>query len=118
MSKAQGDGFRTWTNTDLNAYRKRLDAKLADMREKTVKWYDINGFWILAESWNVLENPNGDWKWNGWEVVGKEYRLAVFEQDVLVFDGDTIDVNGPSVFCGVYNDREEALDMFRRLKAM
>lgn len=118
MSKAQGDGFRTWTNTELNAYRGRLDEKLRGLREHMHRWYDRgDGFWVLAESWNVLENQNGDWKWHGWEIVGKEYKLQVFEEDVLDLTGDEPDVNGCSLVCQVFDDKDEANRFFRILMA-
>lgn len=117
MSKAQGDGFRTRTDTELNDYRMRLDAKLRPMVDKTRKWYDIgDGFWILAESWNELENPNGDWKWNGWRVVGRKYKLQVFEDAVLDLTGDEPEVNGCSTVCQVFDDKDKANDFFRQLR--
>lgn len=117
MSKAQGDQFRTKTNTDLNAYRKRLNEKLAPMVNHTHRWYDIgDGFWILAESWNVLENPNGDWKWHGWKVVGQEYKLQVYEEENLSLTGKEPEVAGCSTVCKIFTDRDEANNFFRMLQ--
>lgn len=118
MSRAQGDGFRTWTNRGLNDYRDRLDEKLAGLCQHTARWYDNrDGFWVLAESWNVLENPNGSWKWHGWQVVGKEYKLQVYEEGALDLSGDEPQVEGPSIVCRVFDDRDEANAFFLQLRA-
>lgn len=114
MSKAQGDGFRTQTDHGLNAYRRRLDAKLSELRQATAKWYDRgDGLWVLAESWNVLDNPNGIWKWDGWRVVGRRYKIQVFEERHLGLDGDEPDVRGWSIVCESFDDRNEALAFLR-----
>jgi len=118
MSKAQGDGFKTRTNTNLNEYRKRLNDKLRPLINKTERWYDRgDGFWVLAESWNILENPNGDWKWHGWKVVGTEYKLQVYDENVLDLTRDVPSVNGCSVVCQTFTDRDSANDFFRMLMA-
>lgn len=118
MSKAQGDGFRTWTNQDLNAYRRRLNDKLRPMIDETHKWYDIgDGFWILAESWNELDNPNGSWKWHGWRVVGRKFKLQVYDEDCLDLTGDEPQVAGCSIVCKVFDDRDEANRFFQTLRA-
>lgn len=117
MSRTQGDGFRTWTNTELNDYRKRLDERLSGMRDHVRKWYDNgDGFWVLAESWNVLENPNGHWKWHGWRVVCREYKLQVYEEGVLDLAGDEPQVKGCSIVCQVFTDRDEANAFFKQLR--
>ena len=118
MSKAQGDGFRTRTNVDLNEYRRRLDDKLRPLIDKTERWYDRgDGFWVLAESWNVIENPNGDWKWHGWRVVGKEYKLQVYDEANLDLTGTVPCVNGCSVVCRIFTDKKQANDFFAVLMA-
>lgn len=117
MSKAQGDGFRTHTDVELNKYRKRLDAKLDAMRETTEKWYRGDGIVILAKSWNELENPNGDWKWNGWKVVGKTYQVAAFsEDDVEAVDGGYV-VKGLALTNQLFDDRDEANAYFKMVRA-
>lgn len=117
MSRAQGDGFRTRTDTGLNDYRKRLDNKLVVMANHTHRWYDIgDGFWILAESQNVLDNPNGSWKWHGWRIVGREYKLQVFESDSLDLSGDEPQVRGLSIVCRTFSDKNEANDFFKLLR--
>ena len=117
MSKAQGDGFRTWTNKGLNDYKKRLNAKLEGMRQTTEKWYDNDGFVILAKSWNVLSNPNGDWKWNGWQVTGKEYQISMFdENDVTMMSDGTYDVHGIAVAHRIFTDKDEANSFFLALR--
>lgn len=117
MSKAQGDGFRTWTNKDLNQYRRRLDAKLEKLSEGTEKWYDNDGFVILARSWNVLHNPNGDWKWHGWQVTGKEYMISMYdENDVTPLEDGSYDVHGLAIVHQIFTDKDEANNFFRMLR--
>ena len=113
MSKAQGDGYKTWTNNELNDYRRRLDAKLSEMSETTDKWYVNDGFVILARSWNVLINPNGSWKWNGWKVLGKQFQVSVFdESDVTPLEDGTYDVHGPAIAHQIFDNRDEAIKFF------
>ena len=50
-----------------------LDEKLKSLRDHKEKWYDSDGFRIHTESENILENPRGDWKWDGWKVTGRRY---------------------------------------------
>ncbi len=118
MSKAQGDGFRTWTDREFNAYKDRLWEHLRPMRDKVTKWYDNgDGFWVLAESWNELYNPNGVYKWHGWKVEKRMFRLAVYEEEVLDLSGDTPEVNGLSLYSNVFDNRDEAIMAFFQLRA-
>ncbi len=117
MSKAQGDGYRTWTNKGLNDYKARLNEKLSKMMDVTAKWYDNDGFVILAKSWNTLYNPNGDWKWNGWQVTGKKYQISMFDADDVTLQEDgTYDVNGVAIVHQIFTDKDKANDFFRSLR--
>jgi hypothetical protein len=39
MSRAQGDGYRTHTDHELNAYKWRLRDKVAKLADHKEKWY-------------------------------------------------------------------------------
>ena len=104
MSRAQGDGYRTWTDEKLNAYRRRLDEKLKSLRDHKEKWYDSDGFRIHTESENILENPRGDWKWDGWKITGRRYWIRVYEG------------NDPwAIVTQSFTDRDEANEFFKAL---
>ena len=126
MSKAQGDGYRTQTNEALNAYRDRLDAKLEKLYDTKEKWYHVGVCWILTKQSNILENPNGSWKWNGWEIVGKEYAITVYHEDDVTVSGDkgdngdngfSVDIHGFAIAREVFvNDRNKANECFKEFK--
>ena len=78
MSRAQGDSYKTHTNHDLNAYRARLDAKILELEQREEKWHRVGEGWVLTQKKNKVANPNGSWKWNGWEVRGQEYAIRVY----------------------------------------
>ena len=65
MSRAQGDGYRTHTDHELNAYKWRLCDKLVRLADRKEKWYRVGEGWILTAKSNRMVNPNGSWKWNG-----------------------------------------------------
>ena len=115
--KRYPDGFRTVTNPELNAYRARLDEKLHKLYDKKEKWYYVNGAWILTEQSNILRNPNGDWKWNGWEVVGVKYSVWVFDEDDVKVAGDQKQAHGKALAVKVFeNDRDGANEYFKWAK--
>ena len=112
MSKAQGDGYKTQTNHELNAYRARLDYKLHLMIDEKVKFYRAGTGWILAKEKNTVFNPNGDWKWNGWEITGKQYTIWVYNEDgVRVRDG-RCEVVAPALFGEIFTSKDEANEFF------
>lgn len=83
MSKAQGDHYRTHTDHELNAYRARLDNKLHKLiDEKEINFFIKNAldeeFMISCVQGNEIENKNGSWKWNGWEITGRYYRMYLY----------------------------------------
>ena len=84
MSRAQGDAYRTHTDHELNAYKARLDAKLRRLIDHKEKWYRAGEGWILCQERNRMVNPNGSWKWNGWEIEAHEYWMHILFQFVLV----------------------------------
>ena len=83
MSRAQGDGYRTHTDHELNAYKWRLRDKVAKLADHKEKWYRAGQGWILAEEQNRMVNPNGSWKWHGWEVEAHEYWITVFPEECV-----------------------------------
>ena len=44
--------------------------------------------WILAEECNRMVNPNGSWKWNGWEIEAHEYWITVFPEECIALQED------------------------------
>lgn len=129
MSRAQGDGYKTWTNKGLNDYRARLDRKLAALREERVKVYHFGNHYIFCTTSHILRNERGDWKWDGWEVVGDSYRVSMYDAEHVRYTGKE-----RFTICGyvvdglavrhMYADTEEdadakdkANDFFRECKA-
>lgn len=100
MSKAQGDGFRSWTKRELAQHSKRLGEKLVGMEAETRKWYTFGEYAILATHKHIVENPthgsNRAWgKWDGWVVTGEAYRVAMYDLADLRDMGDgTYDIDG------------------------
>lgn len=72
--------YRTQTNVELNRYRARLDVKLQGLIDRVEKQYKVNDFIIFTEQKNLVENPNGSWKWNGWKIVGQEYKVSMYHE--------------------------------------
>ena len=46
MSKAQGDGFRTWTNVALNNYKEELRQRLLKLEDSKERWFRVGNGWI------------------------------------------------------------------------
>lgn len=81
-------GYRTATNYELNAYRARLDVKLHNLIDEKESYRFLQNergekFMILCVQGNRIDNPNGNWKWNGWEIVGKYYRCGLYSMEVV-----------------------------------
>ena len=114
MSRAQENSYRTHTNHELNAYRDRLDAKLEKLIDKKEKWFHIGACWIQTEQSNIIKNPNGSWKWNGWEVVGVEYAVRVFSEADVTVEGSKTNVHGLALATQIFeNDRDKANEYFK-----
>ena len=112
MSRLQGDYFKTHTDHALNAYKFRLDAKLLKLIDKKEKWYRAGKGWILTEERNRMFNPNGHWKWNGWQVQAREYWITVFpEECVEIRDGRPV-ATGWSQIRHVIDDDKAAANRF------
>lgn len=108
MSRAQGDGYKTHTNHELNAYRARLDAKILELEQREEKWHRVGEGWILTTKKNKLVNPNGGWKWNGWEVRGQEYAIWVFAGNCVNEINGTMHANGWCEASWFFEGGEEA----------
>ena len=107
--KKYADGYRTETNHELNAYRDRLVQKLRTLANRQERWYKVGDAWILTEKENTLRNPNGEWKWNGWEVTGVEYYIRIFPaESVRVENGKPVYVIGLAKEIRAFTSAEEA----------
>ena len=114
MSRAQGDGYRTHTDHELNAYKWRLRDKVAKLADHKEKWYRVGEGWILAEEQNRMINPNGSWKWHGWEVEAHEYWITVFpEECVEVRDGKPVATGWSQVRKVIDDDKAAANTFFK-----
>jgi hypothetical protein len=114
MSRSQGDAYKTWTDHNLNAYKARLDAKLRKLIDHHEKWFRCGEGWVLAEERNRIFNPNGSWKWNGWEIEAHEYLITVFPKEcVEVVNGKPKAVGWSQVSKVIDDDREEANRFFK-----
>lgn len=113
MSRAQGDAYRTHTDHELNAYKARLDAKLRKLIDHKEKWYRAGAGWILCQERNRMTNPNGSWKWNGWEIEAHEYWITVFpEECVEVRNGEPNPIGWSQVVKVIDDDKEAANEFF------
>ena len=101
MSKAQGDGFRTHTNHELNAYRERLRQRIILLEDSKEKWFKVGKGWILTEERNRMVNPRGSWKWEGWEIEAREFWITVFPAESIELK------NGKPRVIGIAQAREE-----------
>ena len=112
--------YRTKTNHELNAYRSRLNQKLFELEDRKERWYKVGEGWILTESKNKLRNPNGGWKWNGWEIVCREYSVRVFAGDTITVENGKPTVHGwtkkSAFFEGGDEAREAANEYFKGVK--
>lgn len=114
MSRSQGDGYKTWTDHELNAYKWRLRAKVAKLADHKEKWYKCGEGWILAEERNRMTNPRGSWKWDGWEVEAHEYWITVFPAEcVKVEEGKPQAIGWSQVRKVIDNDKEAANNFFK-----
>ena len=57
MSKAQGDGFRTWTNEALNNYKEELRQRRLELEDSKERWFRVGNGWIQTEEKNRIFNP-------------------------------------------------------------
>ena len=116
MSRAQGDGYKTWTDHKLNEYKARLGSKLRTLRDYKEKWYRAGHGWILASEYNRMFNPNGSWKWNGWEVEAHVYDIRVFpEECVEIRDGKPHVIGWSQVVKCIDDDKAYANEYFNKV---
>lgn len=114
MSRAQGDGYRTHTDHELNAYKWRLRDKVAKLTDRKEKWYKAGEGWILAAEYNRMVNPNGSWKWNGWEVEAHVYDIRVFPAEcVEVVNGQPNVIGWSQAVKLIDDDKEKANAYFK-----
>lgn len=116
MSRAQGDGFRTWTDESLNQYRAKLNVKISKLINEREKWINVNDdYMILCVCGNEIENPNGSWKWDGWKVTGQYYRVSMYEKENLKITENHILVIGLPISHFATNDKTEANLFYKEL---
>lgn len=100
--------YKTKTNHELNAYRARLDAKIAELEQAEERWHHIGDGWVLTEKKNILVNPNGAWKWNGWEIRGQRYAVRVFADNCTMVANGVRYADGCAEKTWVFDGGEEA----------
>ena len=119
MARSQGDSFRTWTDHSLNEYKWRLRAKVAKIIDHREKWFRVGDGWILYEERNRVTNPNGSWKWNGWEIEAHEYWVTVFpEECIKLVDGKPQAIGWSQMRVFVDDDREKANGLFKKAQKL
>lgn len=115
MSRIQGDSYKTHTNHELNEYKWRLREKLAKLEKYHEKWYKIGSGWVMCSECDRLINPNGSWKWNGWEVEAHEYHVKVFPEECVEIKNGKPSVIGWALYVVfIDNDREKANQHFKK----
>lgn len=116
MSRAQGDGYKTWTDHKLNEYKWRLRDKVAKLANRKEKWYRAGHGWILTAEQNRMVNPRGDWKWDGWEIEAHEYWITVFpEESVEIKDGKPHAIGWAQVVKVIDDDKTAANTFFKEV---
>ena len=103
MSKAQGDGYKTRTNKDLNDYYDEVFLPaFAAMADKKEKVYRVNGGKIVCESENVVKCSG--WKLASLKATGeKKYTIRVYSDENSSLS-DAVET---------YTDRDEANKRFK-----
>ena len=110
------DGYRTKTNHELNDYKERLRQKIVGLMEYKDRWYKVGTYWIHTESQNTINNPNGRWKWNGWEITGKEYFVEYYTEENIKEENGSIKVTGCAEKRQYFTDKNEANAYFLEIK--
>jgi len=118
MSKAQGDGFKTYTDINLNQYRVRLDEKIKKLVDEHEKWIRVNDeFKILCVCGNEVKNENGSWKWDGWKITGQYYRVSLYEKENVKIIDNRICAIGLPVLHFTTEDKAQANLFYQRCTA-
>ena len=62
----------------------------------------------------MIKNPNGSWKWNGWEVVDVEYAVRVFSEADVTVEGSKTNAHCLALATQIFeNDRDKANEYFK-----
>lgn len=102
MSKAQGDGFRTYTDKGLNDhYKKVFLPKFIEMTDEQIKEYHINGGKIVCEQKNIVEADG--YKVKSLKVTGREYILRIYADEN----------NELATVVESYDDKDKANERFK-----
>lgn len=108
MSRAQGDGFKTWTDESLNAYRRNLDKKLRELIDEKEKVYTFGQFCIYTSCMNVIDNPRGSWKWDGWQIIGRRYTVEIYLKSAIECNEGKIKVSAPALVKEDFDNKDQA----------
>ncbi len=76
------------------------------------KWYRVGKGWILCEEQNRMVNPNGSWKWHGWEVEAHEYWITVFPNECVTLENGKPRAIGWSQVKRIIDDDKDAANAF------
>ena len=119
MARSQGDSYKTWTDHSLNEYKWRLREKKLKIIDHHEKWFRCGSGWILTEEANRIVNPNGSWKWDGWEIEAHEYWVTVFpEECVVIKDGKPVVIGWSQVRKVIDDDRAKANEFFKEAQRL
>lgn len=109
--KAIVEAYAKW-----NGYQIDLHRHIEPMFDTKERWYKVGSYWIHAESQNTLNNPNGRYKWNGWEIIGREYWVEYFDENSIKESEGTFKIRGVAISRKGFTDKDEANNYFMELK--
>ena len=87
MARRLMDCFIGLEDPKYTAYLKRLEEHVKQLSNPVEKKYSFGCGTIETEESDLLDNPNGRNKWNGWVKVGRRYSIRVFDKGTLVQEG-------------------------------
>ena len=87
MARYIADMFWGRESEEFMEYRKRLEERVRKLSNPVTKKYNVGGATIEATRMNQMHNPNGELKWNGWEVKGEIYIITVYKDGAVVESG-------------------------------
>ena len=80
-------------DTDYDKYMRRLEKHVRELSNPITKKFTFGLGTIETIEANLMDNPNGKNKWNGWIAVGKRYTINVYKDGVIVNNGFFDDKN-------------------------
>ena len=100
---------------EFNTYAWRLSLRLREMAEHKEKWYKVGKFWIHTETYHELDNPEGRYKWKGWEIVGENYFVEYYTEENIDIN-DRFPIKSAAEKRMFFTDKNEANECFKQLK--